>query len=73
MFSPIMRIHEPKFDEAAALYIIWAKGPHMHETVAAGSFVAMKGAWDALQGERPRDTLTLQHGARVLRERPPLR
>lgn len=67
-----MRIHEPKFDPTAALYIIWANGPRLHETVAAGSFVAMRAAWDAVQSERPRDTLTLQHGARVLEERPPI-
>lgn len=74
MFSPIMRIHEPHFDETAALYIIWASNPWTRmESLAAGSFTAMKAAWDALQSERPQDRLTLQHGARVLRERPPLR
>ena len=68
-----MRIHEPKFDPTGALYIIWANGPWTRmETVAAGSFVAMRAAWAAVQGERPGDTLTLQHGARVLEERPPL-
>jgi len=54
MFSYIMRIHEPHFDETAALYIIWASNPWTRmESLAAGSFAAMKGAWDALQGERP--------------------
>ena len=68
-----MRIHKPCFDDTAALYIIWANGRWTKmQTVAAGSFVAMRAAWDAVQGERPQDTLTLQHGARVLMERPPL-
>jgi len=63
----------PKFDETAALFIIWARSKRGGmRTLAAGGFNAMAAAWEAVQTECPEDELTLQQKARVLRSRPPL-
>jgi hypothetical protein len=64
---------DPKFDETAAIFIIWARSRHGGmRTLAAGRFGAMAAAWEAVQTECPEDELTLQQRARVLRSRPPL-
>lgn len=64
---------EPKFDETAAIFIIWARSEQGGmRTLAAGGFDAMAAAWEAVQTECPEDELTLQQRARVLRSRPPL-
>ncbi|CAM3089756.1 hypothetical protein PANO111632_02535 [Paracoccus nototheniae] len=68
-----MRIHEPIFPEDQALFIIWCDPPHgPRRSIAAGTFEAVDAAWAAIQGLYPRDRLTWQQGARVMRERPPL-
>ncbi len=64
---------DPKFDETAALFIIWVRPRRgAMRTLAAGGFNAMAAAWEAVQTECPEDELTLQQRARVLRSRPPL-
>lgn len=64
---------DPKFDETAAIFIIWARSTRGGmRTLAAGGFNAMAAAWEAVQMECPEDELTLQQRARVLRSRPPL-
>lgn len=64
---------DPKFDETAAIFIIWARSKQGGmRTLAAGGFNAMAAAWEAVQTECPEDELTLQQRARVLRSRPPL-
>lgn len=72
MYRSEMRMHEPIFPEDMALYIIWASSSAGRSSVAAGGLAAMKAAWEAIQMDYPRDTLTLQHRARVLRERAPI-
>ena len=64
---------EPKFDETAAIFIIWARSKQGGmRTLAAGGFSAMVAAWEAVQADCPTEELTLQHRARVLRSRTPL-
>jgi hypothetical protein len=64
---------DPKFEPDVALFIIWRRPRRggMH-TLAAGSFKAMKVAWEELQGDYPADELTLQHRARILMRRAPM-
>lgn len=64
---------DPKFDETAAIFIIWARSEQGGmRTLAAGGFNAMAAAWEAVQTDCPTEELTLQHRARVLRSRTPL-
>jgi hypothetical protein len=68
-----LSMFDPKFDETAAMYIIWVRSKRGGmRTLAAGGFNAMAAAWEAVQTECPEDELTLQQKARVLRSRPPL-
>lgn len=67
-----MRMHEPEFDPTAALFILWRYSPEgSRVSIAAGALTAMNAAWVAVQDEYPRDQLSLQHGARIVRRREP--
>ena len=68
-----MRIHNPIFPEGSTLLIIWAEDRWGRRSLAAGTFVAVNAAWNALQEEEPAATLNMQHGARVMQTREPLR
>lgn len=69
-----MRMHEPIFPEDRALFIIWCHPRHgERHSIAAGTFEAVEAAWGAVQWLYPGDRLTWQQGARVMRERAPLR
>lgn len=68
-----MRIHEPRFPSDSALYIIWCEGRDTPRySLAAGSLRAMEAAWEAVQQDCPRATLTLQERSRVLAMRGPV-
>ena len=48
-----MRIHNPIFPEGSTLFIIWAEDRWGRRSLAAGTFVAVNAAWNALQEEEP--------------------
>lgn len=69
-----VRVHEPKFAQGVALYIIWRQSPEGERaTGAAGTLSSVLGAWAAIQSDYLRDELTLQNGAMVMHRRPAAR